>query len=182
MESLEFNKIAGALLGALLFAVGLNLLSEAIFAPTMPAKPGFKVAVAEANAPAAGPAKEAPVAPIGERMKATTAEAGAKVFGQCKACHNAAEGGPAQVGPNLWNVVGGPAAHMQGFAYSEGMQAHAKTGAKWTYEDLDKFLANPKGYIPGTKMGFAGLAKPEDRAAVIDYLRAQSKDPQPMPN
>jgi cytochrome c len=182
MESMEFNKIAGAVLGALLFAVGLNLLSEGIFSPTKPAKPGFAVAVADTSAPAAGSAKEAAPAPIAERMKATTADAGAKVFGQCKACHNAADGGPNQVGPNLYNVVGGPAAHMQNFTYSEGMTAHAKTGAKWTYDDLDKFLTNPKAYVPGTKMGFAGLAKPEDRAAVIMYLRDQSKDPMPMPN
>jgi cytochrome c len=177
---MEFNKIAASILGALMFVVVLNLVSEGIFAPVLPTKPGYIVAVAEANAPAA--AKEAPVAPIAERLKTASADAGAKVFGNCKACHNAADGGPNQVGPNLYNVVGGPAAHMASFSYSDGMMARAKTGEKWTYEDLDKFLADPKAYVQGTKMGFAGLTKPEDRANVIMYLRDQSKAPMPMPN
>ena len=178
METMEFNKIAGAVLGALLFAVGLNILGEGIFAPVMPAKQGFAVKVADAKADAAAP-KDAPVAPIAERMKTTTDDAGAKVFGNCKACHNAADGGPNQTGPNLWGVVGGPAAHMATFTYSDGMMARAKSGGTWTYDDLDKFLTNPKAYVPGTKMGFAGLSKPEDRAAVIMYLRSMAATPMP---
>jgi cytochrome c len=182
METMEFNKIAGALLAALLLAAGLNVLADGIFAPVMPAKPGFAIAVAETKTDAAPAAAAPAAAPIADRMKETNADAGAKVFGNCKACHNANEGGPNQVGPNLWGVVGGPAAHMSTFAYSDAMQARAKTGEKWTYDDLDKFLTNPKAYIPGTKMGFAGLAKPEDRAAVIMYLRSMSSTPMPMPN
>jgi cytochrome c len=182
-DSMLFNKIAGALLSALLFVVVLNLLADGIFAPVKPAKPGFAVAVAapEASSAAAAP-KDTPVAPIADRMKTASEEAGAKVFGNCKACHNAADGGPNQTGPNLYNVVGGPAAHMATFTYSDAMSARGKSGAKWTYEDLDKFLTNPKAYVPGTKMGFAGLQKPEDRANVIMYLRDQSKNPMPMPN
>ncbi len=181
MDTMEFNKIAGAVLGALLFVVGLNILAGGIFSPSLPAKPGFVVAVAEAKSDAGAP-KDAPVAPIADRMKAATADAGAKVFGNCKACHNAADGGPNQTGPNLYGVVGGPAAHMATFTYSDGMMARAKSGGMWTYDELDKFLTNPKAYVPGTKMGFAGLAKPEDRAAVIMYLRDQAKTPMPMPN
>jgi cytochrome c len=181
METMEFNKIAGAVLAALLFAVGLNILGGGIFSAVLPAKQGYKIAVAETKPEAQAP-KEAPAAPIAERMKATNADAGAKVFGNCKTCHNAADGGPNQVGPNLWGVVGGPAAHMKTFAYSDGMMERAKSGATWTYEDLDKFLTNPKAYVPGTKMGFAGLAKPDDRAAVIMYLRSMAATPMPMPN
>ena len=181
MESLEFNKIAGAGLGALLFAVGLNILGEGIFSNPAPAKPGYAVAVAEAKADA-GPAKAAAVAPIGERMKTATAAAGEKVFANCKGCHNAEEGGPNGQGPNLWGVVGGPAAHMATFSYSNGMQEKAKGGTKWGYDELDKFLTSPKSYVEGTKMSFAGLAKPEDRAAVIMYLRSKAKTEMPMPN
>ncbi|MDR3493373.1 MAG: cytochrome c family protein [Ancalomicrobiaceae bacterium] len=181
MESLLFNKIAGAGLGALLFAVGLNILGEGIFSSDAPAKPGFLVKTADTNAPAKE-AKAEPVAPIADRMKATTAEAGLKVFNNCKSCHNADKGGPKGVGPNLWGVVGGPAAHMPTFTYSSGMEDRAKTGAKWSYEDLDKFLTSPRDFVKGTKMTFAGLPKPEDRAAVIMYLRSQSDAPMPMPN
>jgi cytochrome c len=179
---MEFNKIAGAVLGALLFAVGLNILAEGIFAPVKPAKPGFVVAVADTNAPSGPAAAAPPVAPIAERLKTASVEAGAKVFNNCKACHNAAEGGPNQVGPNLWGVVGGPDAHMKTFSYSDSMMSRAKEGDKWTYEDLDKFLTKPSAYVPGTKMGFGGLAKPEDRANVILYLRSQSTTPPPLPN
>ena len=180
METMEFNKIAGAVLGALLFTVGLNILAEGIFSPVMPAKPGFVIAVADQKA---GPApKEVAAAPIADRMKTTNADAGAKVFNNCKTCHNAADGGPNQVGPNLWGVVGGPAAHMKTFSYSDAMMARAKSGAMWTYDDLDKFLTKPSAYVPGTKMGFGGLPKPEDRAAVIMYLRSMSTTPMPMPN
>jgi len=178
---MEFNKIAGAILGALLFAVGLNILAEGIFSPVMPAKPGFVVAVADTNA--AGPAPAAaPVTPIAERLKTASVEAGAKVFNNCKACHNAADGGPNQVGPNLWGVVGGPDAHMKTFTYSDAMMARAKAGDTWTYEDLDKFLTKPSAYVPGTKMGFGGLSKPEDRANVILYLHSQATTPVPLPN
>jgi cytochrome c len=181
MESMEFNKIAGAVLGALLFAVGLNILAEGIFSAKLPAKPGYAVAVAETSASGPAPA-EAAAAPIAERLKTASVEAGAKVFNNCKACHNAADGGPNQVGPNLWGVVGGPDAHMKTFAYSDAMMARAKAGDMWTYEELDKFLTKPSAYVPGTKMGFGGLAKPEDRANVIMYLHSQATNPVPMPN
>jgi cytochrome c len=182
METMEFNKIAGAVLGALLFAVGLNILAEGIFSARLPAKPGYVVAVAEASAPAGpAPAAEA-AAPIAQRLKTASVDAGAKVFSNCKACHNAADGGPNQVGPNLWGVLGGPAAHMKTFSYSDAMMARAKAGGTWTYEDLDKFLTKPSAYVPGTKMGFGGLAKPEDRANVIMYLHSQATTPVPLPN
>ncbi|MFO1154156.1 MAG: cytochrome c family protein [Rhodospirillales bacterium] len=126
-------------------------------------------------------AAEAPAAPVDIRPLIAAADpaAGEKVFGKCKACHTIAQGGPAGVGPNLWNVVGGPHAHMDGFAYSAGMTGmHDK---KWSYEELDAFLASPKTAIPGTKMTFAGLKKPEERAAVIAYLRSQASSPIPLP-
>jgi cytochrome c len=104
---------------------------------------------------------------------------GEKVFGKCKSCHTVNEGGANGVGPNLWNVVGGPHAHIDGFNYSAAMAAmHDR---KWSYEELDAFLLSPKSYAPGTKMTFAGLSKPEDRAAVIAYLRTLSNNPLPLP-
>ncbi len=180
MESMEFNKIAGAVLGALLFGVGLNVLAEGIFSNEAPAKAGYVVKVADAKATTETEA--AVVAPIAERLKTATAAAGEKVFANCKGCHNAEENGPNGQGPNLWNVIGGPSAHMKTFTYSSGMMDRAKAGGMWTYDDLDKFLTNPKAYVEGTKMSFAGLKKPDDRANVIMYLRSKANPQQPLPN
>ncbi len=127
------------------------------------------------------PAAEAPAAPIDimPLIAAADPAAGEKAFGKCKACHTVAKGGPNGVGPNLWNVVGGPHAHIEGFNYSSVMAGmHDKT---WTYEELSAFLTDPKAYAPGTKMVFVGLKKPEERAAVIAYLRSQSDNPLPLP-
>lgn len=95
--------------------------------------------------------------------------AGEKVFNQCKACHTV-EAGKNRVGPSLHGVVGRKAASVEGFKYSDAMK---NSGLTWTPENLDKYLASPKGDVPGNKMAFAGLKKPEDRANVIAYLSQQ---------
>ena len=96
----------------------------------------------------------------------------------CIACHSFNEGGKAGLGPNLYNVVNGPHAHMEGYSYSAALKA--KEGP-WTYAELDKWLLKPSTYAPGTKMSFAGIADPKVRADVISYLRSLSADPAPLP-
>jgi cytochrome c len=103
---------------------------------------------------------------------------GQTIAKKCVTCHSFEQGGPNKVGPNLWNVVGGPHAHKQDYSYSLAMSG---SGGVWDYASLDKFLANPREVVPGTKMSFAGLKKPEDRAAVIAYLRTLSDNPVPLP-
>ncbi|MCW1841683.1 c-type cytochrome [Prosthecomicrobium hirschii] len=185
MDSFEFNKIAGAVLGTCLFTLGLGVLSEIIFHSPAPAKPGFEVATAEASGGSAGggQAESAAVAatPIAERLKTATADDGKKVFGKCSSCHNPDKGGKNGTGPNLWGVVGGPLGHAEGFAYSAGIKEGAAAGQKWDFAHLDEFLANPAGVVKGTKMSFKGLPKPEERAAVIAYLRSLSDNPVPLP-
>ena len=95
--------------------------------------------------------------------------AGEKVFNQCKACHTV-EAGKNRVGPSLHGVVGRKAGTVEGFNYSPAMKEYGQT---WTPENLDKYLSDPKGAIPGNKMAFAGLKKPEDRANVIAWLSQQ---------
>jgi cytochrome c len=105
-------------------------------------------------------------------------DAGAKDARKCAACHAFEEGGPAKIGPPLWGVIGRDIASVEGFAYSAALAG--KEGA-WDYQTLDAFLAEPRGWAPGTKMAFAGVKKPEERADVILYLRSLSDQPAPLP-
>ncbi len=104
-------------------------------------------------------------------------EADTKKLG-CVACHSFNEGGKAGIGPNLYGVVGGPHGHMEGYSYSSALKA--KTGP-WTFAALDEWLKKPAAYAPGTKMTFAGVANPKERADVIDYLRTLAANPEPVP-
>lgn len=91
---------------------------------------------------------------------------GAKVFKKCSVCH-VVDKPQNRVGPSLLGVIGRPAGTVEGFKYSEAMKG---SGIVWSAETLDAYLADPKGYIPGNKMAFAGLKKPEERADVIAYI------------
>jgi cytochrome c len=103
---------------------------------------------------------------------------GEQVFKKCAACHNADNGGPNALGPNLWGVLGEPIGKGKGFAFSEAL---ASKGGTWNFQNLSDWLANPKKFAPGTKMTFAGLGNPQDRADVIAFLNARSSAPQPLP-
>ncbi|MFM9844341.1 MAG: c-type cytochrome [Dongiaceae bacterium] len=179
MSSLETNKIVGAVLVA-----GLALLVTQIVADKLVEPQAFQAAVVTVPEGDAGgasePAAPAALEPVSGLLAAADPAKGADVFKKCSACHAAAKGEPAKVGPNLWNIVGAKHGHMEGFAYSDAIKALADK--EWTYEELNAFLASPKTHIPGTKMTFAGLKKVEDRAAVIAYLRGQADSPAPLPD
>jgi cytochrome c len=115
---------------------------------------------------------------IGTLLAQADVDAGAKDARKCAACHSFEEGGPAKIGPPLWNVVGRDIAAVEDFAYSDALAG--KEGA-WDYQTLDVYLAGPREWAPGTKMAFAGIKKPEERADIILYLRSLSSDPAPLP-
>lgn len=180
MDSFEFNKIAGAVLATALVVFGLKELSGIVYHTSAPEKPGFLIEVAEAGAtPDATTAAAAPAVSIGTLLATADATKGATVAKACMACHDLTKGGPNKVGPNLWDVVERPIGAHEGFTYSEGFKAHV--GEKWTYENLNEFITNPKIKMVGTKMGFAGLKKDATRADLIAYLATLSDSPKPFP-
>ncbi len=178
MNSFELNKILGAVLATCLALLSLNIGAGALFAPEKPAKPGFDIAVKapDEGGKAAGP-KE-PAQPIETLMASASAEKGQATSKQCVACHTFEKGGPNRVGPNLFGIIGRPKASVAGFNYSAALKAK---GGNWTYEDLNAFLANPKGFVPGTNMAYAGLSRDAQRADLIAFLRQHADSPAPLP-
>jgi cytochrome c len=182
MDSFQFNKIAGAVLGTALGVMALSIVSEALFHEGEPAKPGFEIAVAETTGGEGGAAAApAEMVPIAVRLQTADANAGQTSAKKCEACHTLLKGQPAKVGPNLYGIVGNHAAHMEGFKYSQAMLDEQAKGLHWGFEELDHFILSPKGFVPGTAMGFAGIKNDTERANVIAYLRTLSDNPVPLP-
>jgi cytochrome c len=177
MDSFEINKILGALLFTCLSLLSLNIAADAMFAPLKPAKPGFEVAVTEH--PAGGEqAKAEPEEPIEKLLASATVDKGANAAKKCAACHTFGKGEPNRVGPNLYGVVGRPKGTEGGFDYSAAMKGK---GGNWTVEDLNTYLTNPKAFVPGTKMTFAGVPRGSERADVIAFLNSKADSPKPLP-
>jgi len=183
MNTSYFNAIAGAFLTVVFVVMTVSIASDAIYHTMEPVKEGFEIAVAEGGAGEKGPQKEEGIPAIAPLLAGASVENGEKLFKKCASCHTSEKGGPNKVGPHLWDVVGRPIASVPDFAYSQGMIDFSKGGEDhWTYENLNHFLFNPKKLVSGTKMGFAGDKKTEDRADIIAYLRSLSDSPLPLPS
>jgi cytochrome c len=189
MDSLETSKIAGAILCAALAIVlpktlidmNMEAANHSGHSPvgyTLPA-PAAKTAAKpeDGKSGAAAPAGDifAAVKPL---FAAAKPDNGAATFKVCAACHSNEKGGANKVGPVLWGVVNRKAGGVDGFAYSQGLAAK---GGEWTYDRLAGFINNPKTYVPGTKMAYAGIQDPEKLADLLAYLGTLNDTPVPLP-
>ncbi len=182
MDSFEFNKIAGAVLGSLLFLMGLGIVGDLIFSHPRTVVAGYALPGAEEAAASAAPAAAAaPAEPLPVRMAKADVAKGQAAAKACASCHAFEKGGPNKIGPGLWNVVNAKKGAHDGFKYSPAMGERTAKGETWSFDALDQFIANPKGYMPGTAMAYAGLKDADRRADILAYLRSLADTPAELP-
>ena len=171
----RFNTIAGWVLFAGIVALGSSIVASEAFHSERPEKMGYPIEGVQLEGEGGGAEAEKP---IEFYLASADAAKGADVFKKCAACHNAEKGGANQMGPNLWGVLGEPIGKGRGFAFTPVL---AGKGGNWDWHSLSEWLKSPKAFAPGTKMTFAGISNPQDRANVIAYLNQQSDHPLPLP-
>jgi len=176
----------GILSGAVVLIISL-LVSNLLYHTKKEVKRGYEVVIKEksveekvdgiksadlSNLSVKSKKDSGPKVDIEAMIKTANLDSGAKIFKKCTTCHSAEKSGSNKIGPNLFGVVGRKKASIANFTYSDAMK---KKGGSWTYADLNQFLTKPKDFIPGTKMGFVGLSKDQDRANIIAYLEKSAK-------
>ena len=160
------NTINGWILFAGIVALGGTLVSAEMFKAERPEHMGYPIeGVVEEGA---GPAEAEK--PIAFYLASADAAKGEQVFKKCAACHNAEPGGTNALGPGLFGVMGAPVAAHPGFPFSDALKS---VGGAWDWDKMSAWLANPKKFAPGTKMTFAGLSNPEDRANIMMFLNSR---------
>lgn len=173
LKDLKFSKITVESLKLPALAVGLSLIiviisvlfADITYRPKKVVKRGFQIElVADGGAVAK---KEEKIVDLASLMKLADVARGEKIFKKCASCHTVGKGEAARVGPNLFGIVGRSRGSFVGFNYSEAMKTK---GGRWDRESINQFITKPKDFIPGTKMAFPGLKKPQDRADVILFL------------
>ena len=168
MDSMEINKLVGAIIGALLMFLGATFFSDLFYEGGGGDHGEANYAYAIEAEGGDAHEKVSEIADVSVLMASADLAKGQKTYGKCKACHKL-DPGANGTGPSLYGVVGRPVGKAEGFKYSGAM---AEMGGDWTPTNLFLFLEKPKSFAPGTKMTFAGLKKPQDRANLIAYLES----------
>jgi cytochrome c len=170
----RFNTIAGWVLFAGIVALGSSIVASETFHSARPEKMGYPIEGVVLEGEGAAEAEK----PIAFYLASADPAKGQAVFNKCTACHNAEKGGANQLGPNLWGVLGEPVGKGHGFAFSPALAGH---GGTWDWQTMSDWLKSPKAFAEGTKMTFAGISNPQDRANVIAFLNTKSDSPKPLP-
>jgi len=160
------NTIAGWVLFAGIVALGGSIVSGEIFHGERPETMGYPIEGVALEGEEGAAAEQ----PVAFYLATADAAKGENVFKKCAACHNADPGGANALGPALHGTLGGPVAAHPGFAYSDALKG---IGGTWDWDKMSAWLANPKKFAPGTKMTFAGLSNPQDRADVMMFLNSR---------
>ena len=168
----RFTTISGWVLFAGIVALGTSVVTGEVFHQERPETMGYPIEGVEVEGD--GEAEK----PIAFYLASADPAKGEQVFKKCAACHNADPGGANALGPALYGVMGNPVAGHPGFAFSDALKSK---GGTWDWEAMSTWLANPKKFAPGTKMTFAGLGNPQDRANVMAFLNSRDSSPQPIP-
>jgi cytochrome c len=180
MDSMEVNKgIAAVLVAGIAFFL-TGMIADGLVHQTPLEKSVLNIQGTPTESASAEAAKPAPEPPIATLLAKADVKAGDQyVHRVCVACHTFTEGGKPMVGPNLYGIVGAPHDHEASFNYSAALEKFK--GQPWTFDALNKWLAHPNVYAPGTRMTFTGIPNPQQRADVIDYLHTLSPNPVPLP-
>ncbi len=174
------NKIIVSIVLTVFLIMGINKITDVIYFAEKPAKSAYEVASvsndsseenSEVNSEDTGSGN------IIALFASTNASEGAKVFKKCAACHSITKDGANKIGPALWGVLGRKAGSISDYKYSKAMIAHGKP---WTFEEMNGFLIKPKDWVKGTKMSYAGIKNPKERAAVILFMNQNADNPLPL--
>jgi cytochrome c len=177
MFGLDLKKLTGAIVVAGLSAVVINAVGNALVVPKTQTAGTVTFAAKAPKAPKAPEVVEK-VMPVSVRLASANVKAGKKLSKKCSSCHDFTGKKKVKIGPPLWDIVQGSKGGNGSFKYSSIM---GSKGGNWSYEDLDAFIASPKGFMKGTKMTFSGIKDAQQRADLIAYMRSLSNAPKPLP-
>jgi cytochrome c len=178
MNSVDVNRVSLAALGSVLFAMLLVAFSNLVIAPQNPRVPGYALPTSGAATAPAAENKAPPAEPLPVLLSKADAKKGEQYAKVCATCHNFQKGGGPKIGPDLWDVVGRKIASVSGFAYSDSLKG---VSGDWSYEELNKWITDPKATASGTKMTFPGEKDPQKRADILAFLQTLSDKPVPFP-
>ena len=169
----RFNTISGWVLFAGIVALGASIVTGEVFSDHRPHEMGYPIPGVKAEGE--GAEAEQPIAVF---LASADVAKGEQSFKKCAACHNVDPGGANALGPALYGVMGNPVAAHPGFAFSPALK---EKGGTWDWETMSAWLANPRSFAPGTKMTFAGLSDPQERANLMAFLNSRDSSPLPLP-